>query len=272
MNGIVINIDPVIFQIGGFEFRWYSLAVIAAAYAVLFLAVKGAVRRGIPAQVMYGMAPWVMVGAIFGARFFHVLDHLGYYSAHPELILQFQQGGLAIWGALIGGGIAMVIYSRLEKISLPVLLDVMVPALLIGQIIGRFGCIVNGDAAGSVTGLPWGFIYVHPNASIPAALAGVPTQPYPVYEMLWNGASLLVLLSLRKHFKRDGALFASYLVIYALGRLVLTTVRQETILFWGLQEAQVIALVAFTMAGAIFAWLYRRNHAPVREAKQGAKG
>jgi phosphatidylglycerol:prolipoprotein diacylglycerol transferase len=73
-------------------------------------------------------------------------------------------------------------------------------------------------------------------------LFGVPTHPYPVYEMLWNLASLLVLLRLRRYFARDGLLFSSYALLYATGRFILSFFRQESIVFWGLQQAQVVAL------------------------------
>jgi phosphatidylglycerol:prolipoprotein diacylglycerol transferase len=136
-------------------------------------------------------------------------------------------------------------------------MDILVPSLLVGQIIGRFGCIINGDAAGGLTTLPWGFIYVHPGASISPDFQGVATHPYPVYEMLWNGAVLAMILTLRKRLTKEGSLFASYLALYALGRLVLTTVRQEPVLFLGLQEAQLLAVAAWALAGTIIFRLYR---------------
>ncbi len=259
MNGIVININPVIFQVGHVELRWYSLAVLAAVVAVFFLAVRGAKQKGIPFDVIYNLAPWVLLGGVVGARLFHVLDHFTYYMANPAQIIQIQQGGLAIWGALIGGGLAIVIYARAQRLSLGLLADILVPALLVGQIIGRFGCIVNGDAAGGATTLPWGFIYTNPASSIAPSLLGVPTHPYPVYEMLWNAATLLLVFKLKGRFSQNGMLFAVYLALYALGRLILTGVRHETVLFWGLQEAQVLALVAWGLAAAIIIKLNRRR-------------
>lgn len=258
MKGIVINIDPVIAQIGPFELRWYSVAIALAVLVAVYLTAREARRRGIPADEVYSAAVWAITAGIIGARLFHVIDQFGYYSSHPSQILQFQQGGLAIWGALAAGAVAVIVYLRVKHLPLGKFFDSLAPGLLTAQIIGRFGCIVNGDAYGGVTNLPWAFIYVHPSALIPPGLFGLPTHPYPVYEMMWNGMVLLVIWRLSRSSKKDGLLFLSYLSLYSLGRFVLTFVREEKIWFWGLQEAQVIALLALVASLIAIVYLSRR--------------
>lgn len=259
MKGIVINIDPVIFHIGGFTFRWYSLAIMLAAVAAVLITTHRGKKKGIAAEEIYSAALWVVFGGIMGARLFHVIDQWECYVANPLQIIQLQQGGLAIWGALAGVGLALTAYGITRHLPLRRLADVLVPGLLVAQIIGRFGCIINGDAYGGVTSLPWGFIYTHPNALIPANLFGVPTHPYPVYEIIWNSLSLVVVLKLARHFRSDGLVFLSYLSLYSMGRFILTFVRQENQFFWGLQQAQIIALLIFVISLIAIIYLAKRR-------------
>ena len=257
--GITINVNPIIWQWDTFQLNWHAIASVVAIIAAVVLAIYEAKKKGISPDEIYSLAPWVLVAGIIGARMFHVMDHWNYYSNNPLQIIMVQEGGLAIWGALIGGGIAAIAYAKIKHLPLAQFLDILVPALLVAQIIGRIGCTLNGDAWGGPANLPWGFIYVNPVASIPVNLIGVPTHPYPVYEMIWNGLILLVLLKVRSRFSIDGLMFLSYLSLYSLGRLILTSVRQENILFWGLQEAQVVAIFVLIIAGAGFVYLLAKQ-------------
>jgi phosphatidylglycerol:prolipoprotein diacylglycerol transferase len=259
MNGIVIDVNPIIIHLGSFELGWYGVAIALAVAAAVIIGARRARKKGISPDEIYYLAPWVLLGGIIGARLFHVVDNFGYYMANPLQIVQIQLGGLAIWGALFGGALAGFIFTRVRHISLSRLLDALVPALLIAQIIGRFGCIVNGDAYGGIAYLPWAFIYTNPSALIPVNLLGVPTHPYPVYEIVWNVISLSVILRLERHLKRDGLVFLSYLSLYSIGRFALTFVRQEKVWFWGLQEAQVISVVVLVVSVALIFFLWKRT-------------
>ncbi len=239
-----------------------------AIIAGIAMAVYMGKKQGISANEILSLTPWVVIGGIIGARLFHIADHWSYYTGHPLQALAVQEGGLAIWGAVIGGAVAVIVYTRAKRLPLSLLLDVLTPALLVGQIIGRIGCTLNGDAWGGPTNLPWGFVYINPNDLIPSNLLGVSTHPYPIYEMVWNGLSLLLLLKVRSYFKINGLTFVSYLALYSLGRFTLTFVRQENILFIGLQEAQILALAGLAVSMLAMVYLLikqdKLEHQPTR--------
>lgn len=268
MNGITINIDPVLLRLGHFEIRWYSLFIFLAVVVAVLISRREFARRGIGADEVLGILPWMLIGGLVGARLFHVIDRWDYYALNPLQIVQLQQGGLAIWGALAGGSLGVIIYARVKRIALGRLADALVPGVIIGQIIGRFGCIVNGDAYGGIADLPWAFIYVHPGAMIPSSLAGLPTHPYPVYEIFWNGLALLALT--RFTYNTVGTRFLTYVALYGLGRFILTFVRQEKVWFWGLQEAQVLALIMVVGAGSVLVYRFFSQKRRAQLAADGA--
>ncbi|MBI4310563.1 MAG: prolipoprotein diacylglyceryl transferase, partial [Chloroflexi bacterium] len=235
--------------------RWYSLTFAAGLLLAMILVLREARKRGLDSSKVSNVFIWAIVGGLVGARLFHVLDRLDYYLANPVHIIMVNEGGLAIWGGLLTGGVVAFYAARREGLAPLKLADASVIGMIAGQMVGRLGCIVNGDAYGGVTGLPWGFVYANPGALIPDALKGTPTHPYPVYEILWDAALLGILLLIRRRTVPDGSLFIMYAVGYGLGRFSLTFVRQEAVMVWGLQQAQVIALGVLALAAAGGAWL-----------------
>jgi len=259
MSGIVISIDPVILRLGQFELRWYSLLVIVGIVVAVMITVPRAKRRGImPHQIYYGV-PWAVLGGVVGARLFYVIDHGEHYLANPMQV--FGGAGAAIYGALGGGIIAAIIYAKISHIPVGRAADSLAPGLLVGQMIGRIGCIINGDVWGRVTDLPWAFIYTHPDAMLPRELVGQPTHPYPAYEILWNAMVLAVIWQLDRRLKKDWMLFFSYLFLYSVGRFVLMFVREQRAWFWGLQQTQIVALfVLVATLPAIVHWARKREY------------
>lgn len=261
MNGIVIDIDPVIFHLGSFPFRWYGLFTIIAAGTAWWLGTREARRKGLPMDRVEGSLGWIFLGAIVGARLFHVVDRPESYLAEPLEILALWNGGLAAWGGIVGGLVGGLVYFRRVGVDLRVVLDNAAPAMILGQGLGRLACIPNGDAYGAPTDLPWAFIYTNPGAMLPAELRGVPLHPYPVYELLFDLAlfAFLWIARQRQPFVAiPGLLFVAYLGAYSAGRFVLTYTRLEKVWFLGLQEAQVISLAGFIAATVLLFLFVRR--------------
>jgi phosphatidylglycerol:prolipoprotein diacylglycerol transferase len=156
----------------------------------------------------------------------------------------------------VGGVAAGVVVARRLGVPIWPALDAAAPGMLVGQAVGRIGCFINGDAWGAPnTACPWcgSVVYSHPNDLLPRDLLGIPTYPYPLYEIL----AVLVLLGLlwlaRDRLGRAGLTFLLTAVGYAVIRFSLTCFRQETVVAFGLQEAQLVALATGLAALALLA-------------------
>lgn len=269
---IEIDIHPVIAQFGPLALRWYSLMIMLGVLVGTWTAAKLAERRGLVGDDVYSAALWVVGGGIVGARLAHVIDRFDFYRANPEKILAVHEGGLAIWGGLIAGGLAGWAFTRRYHIRLWAFADSVAHGTVLGLAIGRLGCIVNGDVAGKPTGGDWGFVYTNPHALLPRPeYFNVPTQPYPLYELAWDLALFALLFVIARRARFDGAVFLAASAIYAAGRFLLTFVREEEIFLFGLQQAQVISLVIIVVAAYLYLYLQGRRAAAGTVAAETAQ-
>lgn len=262
MNGITIDLDPVLFHLGHVAVRWFSILVVVAVAAAWLLGMREARRKGLDIQRLEGMLVWLLVGGVAGARVFHVVDRWELYAADPLRAFAVWEGGIAIWGAILGGLVAGSLYVIRQGLHLPHVLDAAAPAILLGQGLGRLACIPNGDAYGAPADLPWSFIYTNPASMVPADLLGVPLHPYPVYELIFDLGLLAVLWIVRTRrpfVGTPGLLFVVYVAAYSAGRFLLSYTRAERVWFWGLQEAQVISLIALLVALAVLVAMWLRQ-------------
>jgi phosphatidylglycerol:prolipoprotein diacylglycerol transferase len=255
---ITINIDPVILHIGAFSLRWYSLIMVAATLVGAFVFAGQLRRKKVEPGHVVGMLVVTVPAAIVGARLFSVLDNFGYYSRHLVAIVKPPYIGLAIYGVLTGGLLALAVYCRVKKLPVLRVLDCLALAIPVGQVIGRFANIINGDTWGSPTRLPWGFVYKNPHALLPADLLGVPTHPTPVYEQLWLLVMVAILWYAVPRLKTDGMAILLYLGLYSFGRFFISFYRVNNIIVLGLREAQIVALVVLVAVGPA-AWLLHRR-------------
>jgi phosphatidylglycerol:prolipoprotein diacylglycerol transferase len=247
-EGFVIGIDPVLFRLGPISLRWYGVMIALGITVGVYLALREARRKGVDEDVVYSAALWSILGGIVGARVLHVVDKLDFYLQNPAHLFSLAPGGMAIWGGVLSGLLVMNVYARSRHLSALRLADIAAPGLLLGQVVGRIGNLINGDAWGAPTSLPWGLVYVHPDAMLPPASVGIATHPYPLYEIAWGLLVFGLLWQLRERLQVDGALFAIYVLLYSAGRFALTFVREEGLFLFGLQQAQVIAAGVFLVA------------------------
>lgn len=248
-----ITLDPIIAQIGPVQIGWHGAFSTLALVAGLWLGLRRARQLGLDADLMLSGMGWVILGAVIGARLFHVLDHLGYYLQHPLEIVAVWQGGIAVYGGFIGGVLAGVVTALVHRFPVWRSLDAAAPALMVGQSIGRIGCLINGDAWGAPTGCPCGVVYWNEHALLPPDLLGVPTHPYPLYEIVACMALLGILWLARDRIQQPGTTFLLTTIGYGVIRFSLSFVRQEAVIVLGLQEAQIVAVVTGVIALGILA-------------------
>ena len=244
--------------------RWYSLFFALAVVAGVWLGLREAQRKGFDGERVQSLAMWAIVGGLVGARLFHVIDSWEVYAANPQRILNVWEGGLAVYGGLIGGVLTGLVYALRHKLAAWRLADAAAPGMILGQAVGRLACIPNGDAYGAPANVPWAFIYTNPKSMAPRALLGVPTHPYAVYELLFDLLLLGLLWRLRRVFKTDGLLFLTYAGVYMAGRFMLTFFRMEQVVFWGLQQAQVVALLGLPIILLLALWRLNSAGGPGR--------
>jgi phosphatidylglycerol:prolipoprotein diacylglycerol transferase len=267
LGSIEIGIDPDIVSIGSYDLSWHGLFVVLAVIVGVGWPAYWAKRAGIPRDTVYSVALWAVPGGIVGARLVHVLDDLDHYINNPGQVFDFWEGGVSvygailggiitaliyIYGAILGGIITALIYIKLKELPFNRLADLTAPGLLLAQAVGRVGCTINGDAYGTPTSLPWGFIYTHPGTFAERGVAG---HPAPVYEILWDLLAFAVVWRLRDRLKPEGSLLLFYLALYSFGRFFISFVREEPERLGPLHQAHLIALLV--MAIAIPLLIYR---------------
>ena len=242
---ITISIDPVAFL----NVRWYGIMVALAVAVIVFWMLRE-VRRG--ANLSYDT---ILTAALVGipsgviiSRLLHVIDRWGYYIQNPGQIIG--ASGLTIYGAVLGAALGIWIYSKASKFHFGYFADLVAPAIILAQAVGRVGCTINGCCYGIETSLPWGVVYTHPGSYAPLGVAIHPTQ---IYEMIYLLIIFAALLKLRGRFKPDGSLFLIYLSLYSLWRVGIDFLRDGTPFLFGLHQAQVVALIVLVITIPILA-------------------
>lgn len=251
----------VLVQLGPITIRWYGALIAMAVVLGITLSRRLAQKRHLNPDLISDLAFWLVLVAIPCARLYYVLFEWDYYSQHLNEILAIWRGGIAIHGAVLGGILTAVIFARLNKVSFWQLADVVMPSVILGQAIGRWGNFFNSEAFGRPTDLPWK-LYIPP-VQRPAGYESFSYfHPTFLYESLWNIGifSLLIYLffwGLRHPSRlKPGTLFFVYWIGYSVGRFWIEGLRMDSLMLGPLRIAQVVSLVGIALGGAGLLWLY----------------
>jgi len=267
---IEIGIDPVAFAIGNIEIRWYGI-FIALAIISIIIWLLWQVRKGtkLSYDTIFAAALVGIPSGIIIARVLHVVDNIVIAKLHPELalagyVIDYTQypgqivggDGLTAYGAVLGASLGIWIYCRIAKIRIGYLFDVLAPATILAQAIGRIGCTFNGCCYGLETTLPWGIEYTNPNSFGIGAGIVHPTQ---IYEIIYNLIVFGILVKLRGKVKPNGSLYLIYLGLYSVWRIGIDFIREGNPFLFGLHQAQVIGIIVLVIV--IPALIYRAKKA-----------
>jgi phosphatidylglycerol:prolipoprotein diacylglycerol transferase len=265
---------PLVFQLGPFALRWYGLLIAVAVLTGLALATRLGKARGIEPSLIADLLPLLVLGAVLGARTYYVALEWRQYAANPADALAIWRGGIAIHGALIGGVLTTILFCRWRRQPFWPLLDVLLPAVALGQAIGRWGNFFNSEAFGLPTDLPWK-LTIPFSRRPPDFLDQATFHPTFLYESLWNLGVCLLLLALFRQASRGrldlrpGALSCVYLIAYSCGRFWIEGLRLDPLCLLsqppfcsgGLRMAQLVSLVLIAFGALGLWWLYGRHMA-----------
>ena len=267
-QGVVASIpspDINSIQLGPLTIHFYALCIIAGIVAAVFLTNHRLTKRGAEPWVVIDIALLAVPLAIVGARIYHVLTHFDFYfgeGRNPLSALYIWEGGIAIYGALIGGAIGAWLGCRWTGIRFWTFADALAPGLLLAQAMGRFGNWFNQELYGLPTDLPWGLEIDYPNPAWPVGLAeGTLFHPTFLYEVVWNTLGVIVLLWAGRKFRLQwGRLFGLYLVWYSGGRIVWESIRIDpSDIFLGLRT-NVWAAIFGVVLGLVIIFVQKRRH------------
>ena len=243
------EVNKVAFNLFGRDVAWYGVIICFGLILAFLYGIRTTKREGVSMDDFLNLLLLIIPFGIIGARLYHVLMELDHYIGRPFLEwIAIWNGGGAIYGSIIAGILVIIFYTKIKKLNLFAVLDAFSPCLIIGQMIGRWGNFVNGEAYGSLTDLPW---------RMGLGITENVTEFYHptfFYESLWNFTLLVIIhFFLYRAKKYDGEIFLFYLAFYGLGRMIVEFFRIDSSpVVLGMRIAGLVGLVCFLLFGSLF--------------------
>jgi len=252
---IKIGIDPEIGSLGGLLLTWHGVFTAIGIALGVWVAVKMAARVGFIEDDSYTIALVAVPAGIVGARALFVIENWDLFSDDLVDIFRINEGGISIYGALIGGVLGGVAYGVWRRLPIRAGLDAAAFGAILGQGIGRIGDIINGEHFADPSSLPFAVVYTHANSP------GFGREPQHLavgYELVGDLLIFGLLFLLWRFYKRDGLVFLSYAFLYSLMRFWVSFLRQDDLVLDGLRMAQVVALAVIGISILAFAYILRQ--------------
>jgi phosphatidylglycerol---prolipoprotein diacylglyceryl transferase len=210
-------VHPIAFQFGALTVTWYGILVAGGFLVALWAASRRAPYGGLAPETILDLGPWLIIGAIVGARLLYVITFWREQFAGQPFVQVFMvwHGGLVFYGGLIGATVGSILFARVRKIPLWKMGDVVAPSIPLGAAFGRIGCLLNGCCYGKECHLPWAIHFPQAHETYPRGV-----HPTEIYDALWCLVLYFLLVRLYRKKTFDGQVFLASLFGYATFRLL----------------------------------------------------
>lgn len=280
--GIEIDqLSRTAFTVFGQNIYWYGIFIGLGVILGVLLALHEAKRTGQNPDTYLDFIIYAMIISIIGARLYYVIFSWDFYSQHPEKIFAIREGGLAIYGGIIGGVLTAIVYSRVKKKNFWVMADTMAPSLILGQMLGRWGNFFNKEAFGGFTDNLFAMRYqlsqvrasdvttdILQNLVTVNGVDYIQVHPTFLYESMWSLCVFIILLILQRKKKFDGQVCATYFFGYALGRVWIEGLRTDQLCIGNVPVSQ--ALSAVLIIASVVLYVYCKKKAAAVPVTEGA--
>ncbi|MGC8786930.1 MAG: prolipoprotein diacylglyceryl transferase [Anaerolineae bacterium] len=267
----------IAFRIGPIAIAWYGILIVVSAMVAAFLAEREAKRRGENPEHVWNALLLCLILGMIGARLYHVISSLDYYRQYPMEIFNTRHGGLAIYGAVAGGALAVWIYTRRYHLNFGRWADIATPGLFLAQAIARWGNYLNQELYGYPTTLPWGITIdaahrIPPFTDLTKYPLTTRFHPTFLYESLGNLVNFALITYISRRYAdrlKDGDLILCYGILYPLLRFFVEFQRPDAWKIAGVATAQWIAIASIILCSALLIYRHRARPAKATSDSEG---
>ena len=263
------HMDRIAFSLFGIDVNWYGLIITCGMILAVLYALWHAKHEGVKSDHIIDLALALIFCGVIGARLYYVIMEFDQYLVSGGTFLQnlggtlynciaIWNGGLAIYGGINAGFLAALVAARVKRIPFPVIADIAGPAVMVGQIIGRWGNFVNVEAYGAETTLPWRMGVLYSFNDGVSFVSEKFVHPTFIYESLWNLLGLILITYFYKKKKFHGQMFLSYMTWYGFGRMLIEGLRADSLYVGSIRISQLVGFVTFVVGAVLIIVNLRR--------------